>query len=219
MIGTRQSLFNKYRPRDWNEVVGHEKVVRRLLALRDRGGFGGRAFWLSGPSGVGKTTLAYLIATEVADPAFVRELDASELTPASLRNLEAEMCLYGAGRRNGRAYIINEAHGLRKDAIRQLLVLLERLPSHVVVIFTTTKEGQESLFEEQIDASPLLSRCLACNLSAYGVAEGFARRAKEIAAAEGLDGRPLGDYLKLVRKHKNNMRAVLQAIEAGEMME
>ena len=60
----------------------------------------------------------------------------------------------------GRAYIVNEAHGLRKDVIRQLLVVLERIPPHSLWIFTTTIEGQEAIFEDYDDASPLLSRCL-----------------------------------------------------------
>jgi hypothetical protein len=49
------------------------------------------------------------------------------------------------------------------------------------------------------------------------LAQAFAARARDIAIAEGLNGRAEGDYIKLVRDCKNNMRAVLQAIEAGVM--
>src|SRR5229473_3533959 len=96
----------------------------------------------------------------------------------------------------GRAYLVNEAHGLRKDVIRQLLVVLERLPAHVVVIFTTTKEGEEKLFDDYDDTSPLLSRCLILNLSRRDLAKPFAARAKEIAEKENLDGRPIEAYIR-----------------------
>jgi hypothetical protein len=122
------------------------------------------------------------------------------------------------GSLSGRAFIVNEAHGLRKDVIRQLLVTLERIPAHVVWVFTTTVEGQESLFEDYNDASPLLSRCLRLDLSRRNLAKAFAARAQEIAKSEGLDGAPFGKYLQLVENCRNNFRAMLQAIEGGEML-
>lgn len=128
------------------------------------------------------------------------------------------MGVYALGEKNGRAYIINEAHGLRRDSIRQLLVMLERLPSHCVVVFTTTNEGQGKLFDDCDDASPLISRCVEIALSRRELAKAFAQRALEIARAEELDGRPIEDYIKLARKCGNNMRAMLQKIEAGEMI-
>src|SRR5262249_4680832 len=62
----RAPLTEQYRPKTWQDVVGQDKVVNRLLALRRRG-LAGRAYWLSGPSGTGKTTIARLIAAEVAE--------------------------------------------------------------------------------------------------------------------------------------------------------
>ena len=47
----------------------------------------------------------------------------------------------------------------------------------------------------------------------------FAERARAIADREGLNGRPIGDYVKLAQRCHNNLRAMLQAVEAGDMLE
>jgi DNA polymerase-3 subunit gamma/tau len=210
------SLFELYRPRAWSEVVGQNKLVAKVNALRPCG-LGGRAYWIAGPSGAGKTTCARLIAREVAAEHAIIELDASEVTRADVRDWQKQFRGKPLGS-NGWAILLNEAHGMRKDTIRALLVLLEALPDFVAVVFTTTSEGQESLFDDQIDAHPLLSRCIELPLAKRDLAQAFAERCQQIARLEGLDGKPIESYVRLLKDCRNSMRAALQKIEAGAML-
>ncbi len=125
---------------------------------------------------------------------------------------------YRAFGKGGKAIIINEAHGLRKPVIRRLLGLLERIPEHCCIIFTPTKEGEAGLFEDQIDANPLLSRCAKIELTNQGLAKVFAEHCRNIATAENLNGKPLQSYIKLAAKCKNNCRMMLTEIESGYMI-
>ena len=115
-----------------------------------------------------------------------------------------------------RVAIVNEAQCMTAKAVQAWLTLLDPLPAHVIVVFTTTEDSAD-LFG-QYDG-PFRSRCKTVAFTNQGLAERFAERAREIAQAEGLDGKPATQYVRLVQRCRNNMRAVLQAIEAGEMLE
>ena len=214
-------LFERRRPNDWSEVIGQDKILAKLERLSAEG-LSGRAYWINGFSGGGKTTIARLIAKAIVGDkqgAYlgIEEIDAKEVTYEKIKTWRDELSrgsLFG----DGRVYIINEAHGLRQDIVLKLLCLLEPIPSDCAFIFTTTTDGQTDFLDGQLDAHPFLSRCVNLPLEKMGVADKMAARALEIAIEEGLDGRPLVQYKKLVQNCRMNFRAVLQAIDAGEML-
>lgn len=208
-------LTEKYRPRQLSEIVGQDKAVKVLT--RYEGRHGGRAYYISGKSGTGKTSLARIIAAEVADPLNTRELVGRLLTTSILREIMDNWAYYPMGDKPGYALIVNESHGLSKPVIEMFLDVLESLKSNVVVIFTTTNEGLELFEDAKLDAGAFASRCICIRLTNQGVTKPFAQRIREIAQAEGLDGQPEAAYIRLVSDCKQNFRECLTLIESGAM--
>ncbi len=215
------TLAERYRPRDWSEVIGQPKACAMLARWEREGKLGGRAYFLSGKSGTGKTTLARIIASKIAEGWNTEEMDAADLTADTLKRIQAESGLLGMGCKTGRAYLVNEVHGLNAIQVRKLLTVIEpgEIPAHVVWCFTTTVQGQAKLFEGCDDASPLLSRCTVIELAQRGLLEAFAARAREIAQTENMDGQPPERYYRLAKESNGNFRAMLQAIDSGLMLE
>lgn len=212
-------LYEKYRPRTLRDVVGHEKQVRRLQAILKRGRHAGRAFWISGQSGTGKTTIARILAASLAEPHAIQEIDGGEATASWWREVGDTWSQRSIGEaKSGRAYIVNEAHRMRADAISAANVALERQPDHVVVVFTTSVASGRIFEEEKMDSGMLLSRCVRVALSRRDLAAPFAARVHEIAECEGLNGQPKERYLKLARDCGNNLRAMLSAVDSLELL-
>ncbi len=155
------SLYRKYRPEHFAELVGQESVTDALRnAVRE--GRTGHAYLFSGPRGTGKTTTARILARalnclELADGepcgkcancvsiganAFFdfMELDAaSNSGVGEMRELIKSVHL-GVGVENtrNRVYIVDEVHMLSKEASNALLKTLEEPPAHVVFVLATT---------------------------------------------------------------------------------
>ncbi len=213
-------LHEKYRPREWADLVGQDKAVAVARRIIERTGFDRGAFFIdcagSNNSGTGKSSLAWVIASTLADPFFITEIPGAKLDKAAVAEIERSAHLYSwSADKPFRVWIVNEAHAVTQGAVDLLLTFLEALPRHCVVIFTTTRQPDEELFGT--DNGPLYSRCHCIRLTNQGIAEPFARRVKSIAEAEGLDGQPMAKYVALIRQCKNNMRRALQLIEAGEL--
>lgn len=210
-------LYEKYRPHSLADIVGQPDAVKTIRGLIARGSIGSGSFWLAEKSGTGKTCPARILASHLADPFYVTEIVGREVTPKALARIRQTAQLYSLGK-GGRVWIINEAHGLPKAGIELLLDWLEALPDHVAVIFTTTRTGQKTLFEDQADTEALLSRCIEIPMTCQGINQAFAEHVRSIATQENLNGRPASAYLALANRYHGNCRKMLEDVEAGKML-
>jgi DNA polymerase-3 subunit gamma/tau len=208
-------LHEKHRPKTWPDVVGQDKAVATIDRLR-KSGLTGRAYFLSGPSGTGKTTFARLIAGECAKPFYVQEMDGSKLTAATLDDWET-LLRYRPLEGKAWVFIINECHLLPPRIIGRLLVRIDDLIKESEVwIFTTTATAQKQLFDARLDASAFLSRCVQLKLTASP--QECAEYVQRVAVAEDLDGAPLAAYEHLAAEKRCNLRDMIQAVENGDML-
>ena len=140
-----QALYRKYRSRSLDEVLGQDHVTNILRRALGQGKIA-HAYLLTGPRGVGKTSVARILAHEINQLPYDEDashLDIIEIDAASNNGVDdiralrekAQVAPVSAPKK---IYIIDEVHMLSKPAFNALLKTLEEPPAHVVFILATT---------------------------------------------------------------------------------
>ena len=212
-------LADKYRPQTWAEVAGNDRAIERIADLTVNAFETGDplVLLLTGPAGVGKSTVARLVAKTLgADPCHVDLIPAGKCTAERVREVEQTLshtAMFGSG---WKVAIVEEVDKVSPQAVNLWLTLLETMPSKCCVIFTSNTKPDE--LYGGID-SPFVSRCYPLWFTTQGLATSngdpgpAAERLKWIAQQEGINGKPDSYYVGLIRTCKGNIRAAIHRME------
>lgn len=140
-----KALYRKYRSKSLDEVVGQKHITNILKSSIEKGIIA-HAYLLTGPRGVGKTSIARILAHEINGLPYTDEsdhLDIIEIDAASNNGVEdvrelRDKVQIAPSVAKRKVYIIDEVHMLSKPAFNALLKTLEEPPEHVVFILATT---------------------------------------------------------------------------------
>jgi DNA polymerase-3 subunit gamma/tau len=198
-----QVIARKFRPQSFEEVAGQEPVVKTLRNSIGQGRVA-HAFLFSGPRGVGKTSVARILAKALncengptATPCNVcsncigitngSSLDVREIDGASNRGIDEirdlrENVKFAPASSKYKIYIIDEVHMLTDPAFNALLKTLEEPPAHVIFIFATTEN-------HKIPAT-ILSRCQCYDFRRISLKEIIANLGL-VASKEGIKISPI----------------------------
>lgn len=129
----------KYRPRHLDDVVGQKEIVAALKSAA-KAQSRQHTYFFFGPGGTGKTTLARIMATGFSCKAEnIIEVDAASNSGIDdMRRVTEGLRYHGFGDSPNKAYIIDECHGLSKQAWDSLLKATEEPPAHVFFFFCST---------------------------------------------------------------------------------
>jgi DNA polymerase-3 subunit gamma/tau len=192
-------LARKWRPRNFSDTVGQEHVLRALINALNSGRLH-HAYLFAGTRGVGKTTIARILAKalncesgvtaepcgecsackEIDEGRFVDliEVDAASRTKVDDTRDLLDNVQYAPARGRYKVYLIDEVHMLSKSSFNALLKTLEEPPPHVKFLLATT--------DPQKLPVTVLSRCLQFNLTRL-TPRLIQDRLKYICEAEGID--------------------------------
>jgi len=217
-------LARKWRPKRFAEMVGQEHVLRALCNALDSGKVH-HAFLFTGTRGVGKTTVARILAKslncetgvsskpcgicaacrEIDEGRFVDliEVDAASRTKVDDTRDLLDNVQYAPTRGRYKVYLIDEVHMLSAHSFNALLKTLEEPPPHVKFLLATT--------DPQKLPVTVLSRCLQFSLKRLPLAL-IVERLKSIAAAEHLEAEPAA-LLLIARAAEGSMRDALSLMD------
>ena len=218
------ALARKWRPRSFAEMTGQEHVLRSLANALASGRVH-HAFLFAGTRGVGKTTVARILAKCLncergvsAEPCLEcgscreieagRSIDLIEVDAASRTKVDDTRELldnvqYAPSRSRYKIYLVDEVHMLSASSFNALLKTLEEPPPHVKFLFATT--------DPQKLPATVLSRCLQFNLKRLSVPL-IAARLAHILEAEKLVGEPPALQL-LAQAADGSMRDALSLLD------
>jgi len=176
-VMTYQALARKWRPQDFNEIVGQESVVKSLMNALKSGRLH-HAYLFTGTRGVGKTTIARVLAKalncediqasnpcgqclvcrDIDDDKYIDflEIDAASRTKVEDTRDLIDNIQYAPSRGRYKVYLIDEVHMLSGHSFNALLKTLEEPPAHVKFLLATT--------DPQKIPVTVLSRCLQFSL-------------------------------------------------------